>query len=1139
MTLGRRIGCRRVEGAASRPTVRAATPGTAVLAFVMLLAALVGVVGVRPAAGAEYVPAAGQRNFTLRYSNNVNGQIVMAANAIVQCPVGTPSATANLNCAGARAGTNQTNNNGYDMQWIDIDGDPATFDSSSALFTLPANGSVLFAGLYWTGVPIKGGVLTYPDGSKNVPLPAPNPALVGQVKFRVPGSSSWATVNASQVDTGPVSNGSGYGAFADVTALVNAAGSGTYTVADIQTGTGTNGCCGWSLVVAYADPTEPLRNLSVFDGFKVVGGSTTVAIPLSGFKTPASGTVRTTVGVVAAEGDAGATGDYLMLNDRVLSDAVHPPNNAENSTIADRGVQVTTKTPDWRNQLGFDASLFVADGFLPNGATTATFTAKTTGDVYAPHAITFATELYSPAVTLTKTVDDATPSPGDTVGYTITATNSSGTASAVDAVISDVVPGGMRLAAAPEVSVGTVRCDPSCGTPSAVESVRASLGTLGPGASATLKLKMTVAPDRPLDEVIVNRATMTFVAPDLGLPVSKVATVPVTVAYPDPAVEKTVLTSSGNQYQFGVLVTNAGTKATTGSIDIVDALGAGGVSIDAAAGVDWSCGTMTTTVTCNYAGTLAAGASAPVLVVTGTFGIGQPVVNEAHLGAAKGGEPTNANSPALLNDSATATAGIAPYSILAVSKAAVQPAVSIGGSSQFRMIVHDQGPAVSTGTTLVDTVPDGLDVDSVVPSQGTCSTTPGAAGTTVVTCALGAILVGDDATVVVTVSPRLALIGTSVVNTVSVTSDTTLSAATDWAALDIRAATDLSVVKTADRSTSVPSDVITYTVTATNNGPMNAHDISIVDHLPAAIASAIATPSGSGSCTVSGGVVDCLWSGSHPVGATVTVMIYATVASSFDPLDPAAVLSKTAINVAEVSSAIDEIDPSDNEAAVLVRILPYGDLAATATGPGTVAPGTSVPLTFTGTNNGPTTTTATVMVITIPVGLTISSFPGNCATTAPNTLTCDLGTMVEAATTPIEVVVTAPVGSAGLAYLSTVDISSAVEDPLPENNIDATPLYSTRAPTIVSVMPDRGPEEGGTLVTIEGDNLTTDTVIEIGGVPCTILWFDSPQQIVCSTGPHPPALVDIVVTTPDGQTFTFVRAFTYYGVVPVEPRFTG
>jgi len=327
---------------------------------------------------------AAERPFSLRYSNNVNGQIIVAANTSMQCPTDTVDPLMNSGCTGARAGTNARNNNSFDMQWLDTDSDPSTFSSSSATLALHAVGHVLFAGLYWTGLQKKAEAITGANGFKAVPQNPPDAGAINKVKFKTPRASGYTSITASQVDTASIAVSSGYTAFADVTDLVSAGGFGTYTIADIQTGTGGNSFGGWSLVVAYSDPGQPLRNLSVFDGLKVVSGTSSVDIPLSGFKTPSTGQVKTTIGVVAAEGDAGMTGDYLTLNDVVLTDAVHPANNTENSTIANRGALVTSKTPNWANQLGYDSSLFQADGFLPNGATTAIFRAKTSGDTYAP-----------------------------------------------------------------------------------------------------------------------------------------------------------------------------------------------------------------------------------------------------------------------------------------------------------------------------------------------------------------------------------------------------------------------------------------------------------------------------------------------------------------------------------------------------------------------------------------------------------------------------------------------------------------------------------------------------------------------------------------------------------------------------------
>ena len=83
----------------------------------------------------------------------------------------------------------------------------------------------------------------------------------------------------------------------------------------MQAGTGGDRYAGWTLVVAYEDLTQPPRNLTVDDGFITVSsGSPPITIPVSGFRTPPTGPVRTTLGFVAYEGDAGLTGDSATLS---------------------------------------------------------------------------------------------------------------------------------------------------------------------------------------------------------------------------------------------------------------------------------------------------------------------------------------------------------------------------------------------------------------------------------------------------------------------------------------------------------------------------------------------------------------------------------------------------------------------------------------------------------------------------------------------------------------------------------------------------------------------------------------------------------------------------------------------------------
>ncbi len=985
---------------------------------------------------------AAERPFSLRYSNNVNGQIITAANTLMQCPTNTVDPLMNSGCTGARAGTNARNNNSFDMQWLDTDSDASTFDSSSATLDLPSTGRVLFAGLYWTGLQKKGEAITGANGFKAVPLNPPDATAIGTVKIQVPGSSTYQTVTASQVDTAAIAVSGGYGAFADITPFVAAGGGGTYTVADVQTGTGGNSFAGWSLVVAYAEPDEPLRNLSVFDGLKVVAGTASVDIPLAGFKTPSSGQVKTTLGVVAAEGDAGATGDYLTLNEQVLADAVHPANNTENATIANRGSLVTSKTPNWANQLGYDSSLFAVDGFLPNGATTAMFRAKTTGDTYAPQAITFATELFSPNVVLTKTSPAGQDFPGASKTYTITATNN-GAGNAEGVILRDVLPPGVTYASGPTITSGT-----GTATYTALTNTREgrlgagntvnSGGTLAPGQSVSLTFVVTIDGAQPLGNVITNAATLSFVAADLGLPISVVADDDTTVRYPDPGMTKSLVSQVGNRYTFQLVVANDGTVGTTGVVEVTDTLGASATSTTLTPGSGWTCAASGTAFPCTRSDVLAPGASYPPLLVAANFAPGTTVTNSAAITAGSGSEPTAADTPAALNNSSTANAGQSPSATLSLNKAALTGTVSLGTLAGFRMQVRNTGPDAATNATLLDTLPAGLDYTSYTSTQGTCTTAPGASGTTTVSCALGTIAANATATVTVRARPDASLLGSTVVNTATVNSDTSPAPVTDTANLTVRPGADLSLTKTASAADVAQGGAISYTLTTTNNGPASATNVQIADRLPVAfdISSLATNPSTGGACSLNGTTVTCLWNGATTSGTSRTVTISGTMKSSWAGLTDA---DRNSVNTAKTFSLTDDPDPSDNSANATVVITDAADLQVTAGGPAEITAGGTGTINFTTANNGPSTAIASTLAITIPSGLAPVSAPAGC-TIVGQTVTCTLGNLANGAGTTTAIGVRAAPDLVEVSSLATASATSQTPDHLPENNDDITPF---------------------------------------------------------------------------------------------------
>jgi hypothetical protein len=261
-----------------------------------------------------------------------------------------------------------------------------------------------------------------------------------------------------------------------------------------------------------------------------------------------------------------------------------------------------------------------------------------------------------------------------------------------------------------------------------------------------------------------------------------------------------------------------------------------------------------------------------------------------------------------------------------------------------------------------------------------------------------------------------------------------------------------------------------------------------------------------------------------------------TITASFSSVVAAA--DRLAINNARVFAVTDDFDPSNNTAFATTRITPFADLEAAANGPGIVAPGETATLSFTALNNGPTDAVASTMVVTIPTGLSVEAVPSGC-TASGVTVTCALGDLANGASATIEIEVRSARTPVPTSRDTEVVVASNTADPIPENDVDITPLATTAVPTIDSVTPGSGPESGGTEVTVDGTNLTTETTVEIGGVPCEPVIFVTTSQLICTTGPQDPGVFDVIVTTADGQTATLVGGFTYVETPDVAPSFTG
>ena len=968
------------------------------------------------AAGASLLvtsSASADRAFSARYATNDNGAIAVAANTLMSC-------AASSNCTTARneplTGTTWDNQD-FNMTYVDIDGDSSTSNSSSADLALPSGATVLHAGLYW---------------SARSTAPSRN-----TIKFKAPGAGSYALVSASGLDLANL-GGDFYQGIANVTARVQAAGAGTYTVAGISANVGTGSHAGWALVVAYRDPAQPLRNLTVFDGLASISANSSATIDVAGFETPATGPVRTDLGFVAWEGDRGLTGDQATFNGNVLSDAGNPPTNFFNASITHHGTNVATRNPAYLNTLSLDADVLTLPAtHLANGATTASIGLSTSGDVYAPGVVTFATELHAPQIDQSKTVANVThpgepAQEGDTLRYTISGTNT-GQDGASNFTVSDPIPADTTFVGASVTSgPGLVAWEP------ANDRVLARLGTgatstaggvLAPDAGYSFTIDVVVGDVIADGAQIDNTATAAYNAQTLGTPLSTQSSVSSTVAAPDLSIAKSHAPAgaitAGSDVTYTIDVANVGSAQTRGSITMDDSLPSG-VSATSASGTGWTC---SGAVTCTRTDPIAAGATSTITIaahVASSYS-GASVDNTAIV---SGGGDAN-----LTNNSATDSGGATRHTDLSISAVADASTIDVGEQVTFALTAHNGGPSDAGGVAVSSTLDAGLEY---VSDDAGCMQS----GTTL-SCPIGDLAGGADAVVHVVARATAAAAGSVTVSHASVAGaqddpDTTNNA--DSAVVTVTSA-DLSVTAVLSPAGPVAGQTQHVLIDAVNTGPSDASGVVLTSTVPAGLSGVSASADGGVTCSVSSTTVTCPV-GNLATGDHVNVDVQGTVGAG----------ATTVSATAAIQGTEADPDPANNSATVSAPVQGSADLSLMKTADRSTAPqGAAVSYTLAVTNTGPSEATGVTIVDHLPAGVVFDSADPGCIE-ASGTVTCAIGTLTadDSATR----VVTVKVGDATTGSVTnSATASSDTSDPAPANNTSSASFTALPAGrmTVVSI----------------------------------------------------------------------------------------
>ncbi len=396
-------------------------------------------------AGAQF------RSYTKVFSDNIKGGTTIFGNTLTHIVTNGEADTAKMN-SNRSNGNGTFGNDGSNIQYVDIDGNTGigagTRNSSSADLTLPEGvNTIKLARLYWGGRVKRSEFNLALDTFK-------------RVKIRYGTDAAYIEYAAAQMDKNSSGTGNSivnqYQAYVDITSFVQAKGSGTYTVGNTAASVGAvnsgGNYSGWCIVIVYENPSLPDYNsIRVYDGFQQVynGGAVQItSATLTGLNVPsgAIGLRDAKMGAMVWEGDANLKLDYLKINGTNFYNELNAVDNPWNGTISDTGTHVTTKYPNYTNQMGIDIDQFYAGtgyGIQP-GDTSVTLEFGTEADQYFPGLFTFQIKTNDPTIIIDKLVNDANGNkiaePNEVLTYTLKGKNA-GAGNANFCIITDTLPG--------------------------------------------------------------------------------------------------------------------------------------------------------------------------------------------------------------------------------------------------------------------------------------------------------------------------------------------------------------------------------------------------------------------------------------------------------------------------------------------------------------------------------------------------------------------------------------------------------------------------------------------------------------------------------------------------------------------------
>ncbi len=257
---------------------------------------------------------------------------------------------------------------------------------------------------------------------------------------------------------------------------------------------------------------------------------------------------------------------------------------------------------------------------------------------------------------------------------------------------------------------------------------------------------------------------------------------------------------------------------------------------------------------------------------------------------------------------------------------------------------------------------------------------------------------------------------------------------------------DMAIAMSAAPDPVIIGDLLTYTISVTNNGPSSTKTTVVTQPIPSGVQFVTAAPS-QGSWSFLGGIVTFVL-GSMPARSTasITVTCQAIVPGDFP-------------STATVTSDQLDPNPANNTATVLIHVLPpTSDLAVSISAfPNAPVVGGTLTYTVTAVNNGPSPASGVVLTNVLPDNAALLSAivsQGSAAING-NAVVCGFGTLVNAASATATITVTTL--AQGVA-VDTASISGDQYDPsLANNTATLKTAVGPAADLSVTVIPSQNP----------------------------------------------------------------------------------